>query len=116
MSVNLHHAIKAHDLDSLARLLAGGADPNELDAEWPGWSPLEAAIDELDNGGDIEAIALLLRHGADCNLRYADYSATPLMMSVFRGQRAAALMLLAAGANPNDHRGVAKKVPCSPHV
>jgi len=105
MSEKVHRAIKTHDLDTVARLLAAGDDPNELSAEWPGWTPLDAAINELDKGGDIEAVALLLRHGANYKLRYADYAGTSLMMAVFRGHRDAALMLLAAGADPNDTRG-----------
>jgi ankyrin repeat protein len=101
MSTELHRAIKAHDLDTVARLLAAGDDPNELDAEWPQWSALDRAINEIENGGDIEAVALLLRHGADSNIWDAHRSGTPLLTALFRGQRDAALMLLAAGADPN---------------
>jgi hypothetical protein len=57
MSTDLHRAIKAHDLDTLARLLAAGDDPNELSAEWPGWNPLKAAINEIEDGRDVEAVA-----------------------------------------------------------
>lgn len=101
MSVDLHHAIQAHDLDTLARLLAAGDDPNGLATERLGWRPLHAAINEIEDGGDVEAVVLLLRHGADCNLWDADHDATPLLMALFREQRDAALMLLAAGADPN---------------
>ncbi len=105
MSADLHRAIEAHDLDTLAKLLAAGHDPNALLAGWPGWSPLDAAINEIEEGGAVEAVALLLRHGADCDIQFADYAGTPLATAVFRGQRAAALMLLAAGADPNISSG-----------
>ena len=101
MSADLHRAIRAHDLDTLARLLAAGDDPNELDAEGWRFSPLQAAIDEIEVGGDVEAVALLLRHGADCNLWDGHHSSTPLLIALFRGHRDVALMLLAAGADPN---------------
>ena len=96
MGTNLHRAIEAHDLETLARLLAAGDDPNALLPEWPGWSPLDAAINELEDGGDVEAVALLLRHGARCDLQHRDSTGTPLAMAIFCGHREAALMLLMA--------------------
>ncbi|MBK9267009.1 MAG: ankyrin repeat domain-containing protein [Polyangiaceae bacterium] len=101
MSEKVHRAIKAHDLDTLARLLAAGDDPNERSTEQPQWSPLSAAIYEVTEGGDIEAVALLLRHGANCNAWEGNRDATPLLRALWDGHRDAALMLLAAGADPN---------------
>ncbi len=98
MSANLHRAVLDHDLDTLARLLAAGDDPNELRGNW---APLHNAVGEIEDGGDIEAIALLLRHGADPNIWTADHGATPLLTAFFYKQYDAALMLLAAGADPN---------------
>jgi ankyrin repeat protein len=92
MSAQLHRAILDNDLDTLARLLAAGEDPNERRGDC---APLHEAI------GDIEAVALLLRHGADPNIWTADHGATPLLMAFFEEEREAALMLLAAGADPN---------------
>jgi uncharacterized protein len=112
MSVNLHHAIKAHDLDLLAKLLAAGNDPNERSVEQPPWSPLCAAIFETTNGGDIEAVALLLRHGANCNAWELNQDATPLLRALWDANYDAALLLLAAGANPNV-RGDEGDVPIS---
>lgn len=103
MSADLFAAIERHDLDRLAALLAAGADPNARLAAWPGWLPLEAAIEELEQGGSTEALILLLRHGAQVDGggdAEADDS-TPLLMALFRGQLEAARLLLAAGADPN---------------
>jgi uncharacterized protein len=105
MSADLHRAIKAHDLDTLARLLAAGDDPNELRADRPRWSPLHVAVDQIEDGGDIEAVALLLRHGANCNIWDADHEATPLLFALWDGLRDVALMLLAAGADTNVRSG-----------
>ncbi|MBK9263621.1 MAG: ankyrin repeat domain-containing protein [Polyangiaceae bacterium] len=92
MSAELHRAIDNHDLDTLARLLAAGHDPDELGE---GWAPLHNAM------GDLEAVALLLRHGANPNVWDRDRYVTPLLTALFGGYRDAALMLLAAGADPN---------------
>lgn len=98
MSDSVHRAVLDHDLDTLARLLAAGGDPNEL---YEVCAPLHNAVGELEDGGDIEAIALLLRHGADPNRWTTDHGATPLLFALSDGHRDAALMLLAAGADPN---------------
>jgi len=101
MSKELFEAIETHDLDRLVTTLEGGADPNAVKAEWPRWPPLRAAINELEDGGPIEAVVLLLRHGARVDGRGSDRDATPLLMALFRKQREAAWILLAAGADPN---------------
>lgn len=94
----LFEAIEAHDLDRLAALLASGADPNALKPEPPHWSPLHEAINELEEGGPVEALILLLRHGAHVEGTEGD---TPLLMALYREQPQAIHILLAAGANTN---------------
>ncbi|HYO51953.1 ankyrin repeat domain-containing protein [Archangium sp.] len=101
MSKELFEAIETHDLDRLATLLDGGSDPNAVKAEWPKWPPLHAAINELEEGGSIESVILLLRHGARIDGAGSDRDATPLLMALFRKHLEAARILLAAGANPN---------------
>jgi ankyrin repeat protein len=91
-------ALESHDLDRLASALSGGADPNAPKPSPPHWSPLHEAINELEDGGSIEALVLLLRHGAAVEGAEKD---TPLLMALFRDQPAAVQVLLGAGANPN---------------
>ena len=92
MSDALLEAIQTRDVDRLARLLAAGDDPNKLNGDF---APLHDAVD------DIEAVALLLRHGADPNIWDAHHGVTPLLTALLDESRDAALMLLAAGADPN---------------
>ncbi|WP_437547348.1 ankyrin repeat domain-containing protein [Sorangium sp. So ce367] len=101
MSSELFAAIEAHDVDRLARLLREQHDFSSLRPEWPHWTPLHAAIEELEHGGSIQALVLLLRHGAQVDTLDREQDSTPLLMAVFRGQREAMHVLLAAGADPN---------------
>jgi hypothetical protein len=61
----LFSAIEQHNLSRTATLLASGADPNGQHPQQPSWVPLKAADEELAEGGPIEAVVLLLRHGAE---------------------------------------------------
>lgn len=101
MSKELFEAIEAHELERLTTLLDAGADPNAMKPEWPGWLPLHAAVNELEDGGPLEAVILLLRHGARVDGAGSDRDATPLLMALFRKQPEAARIFLAAGADPN---------------
>jgi ankyrin repeat protein len=101
MSTELFEVLERHDLNSLAAWLSRGADPNAVRQEPPAWLPLHAAIEELEHGGPIEALVLLLRHGASVDGLDAAWDATPLLMALFRHQPEAARILLAAGADPN---------------
>jgi ankyrin repeat protein len=100
-------ALEAHDLDGLALAVASGADPNALKPVPPRWSPLHEAIEQLEDGGSIEALVLLLRHGAAVEGSEGD---TPLLMALYGDQPAAVQVLLAAGARPNV-RGVEGDTP-----
>ncbi|MBK9258327.1 MAG: ankyrin repeat domain-containing protein [Polyangiaceae bacterium] len=117
MSDALLEAIQTRDVDRVAALLAAGADPNE-----PGKSrygsggvlpPLHAAIAELEAfgedepGGPIDAVTLLLRHGARVNGWDVNKEGDPLLDAVVMKHIEAARLLLAAGADPNvsDNEG-----------
>jgi uncharacterized protein len=99
--MEIFDAIAGHDLYRLAVLLAAGADPNVVRDDWPRWTPLQAAVEEMEGGGSIEAVVLLLRNGADPDSWDGDHDSTALLMSLFRGQVDATRLLLAAGADPN---------------
>jgi ankyrin repeat protein len=99
--MEIFDAIAVHDLNRLATLLAGGANPNLVRDAQPRWTPLHAAIEELEEGDSIQAIILLLRNGADPNSWDGDHDSTPLLMSLFRGQAGATMLLLATGADTN---------------
>jgi hypothetical protein len=84
MNGEIFSAIEQQDLDSLAASLAAGADPNGArpadevrDHLRPDWHALHAAIDALDDGGSVEALVLLLRHGADVEGRGRMQAVTP---------------------------------------
>lgn len=98
---DLFAAIEAHDLDGIAALLAAGARPDVLQQGAPGWTPLHAAVEELEHGGGVEPLVLLLRAGAPVDAWDRGHDATPLRMALFRGQDEAVRLLLAAGADPN---------------
>jgi ankyrin repeat protein len=60
-----------------------------------------AAIEALEDGGSVEALVLLLRHGARADAWDAEKEATPLLMALFRRQREAVRLLLTCNADPN---------------
>lgn len=109
MSTELFEAIKRHDLNDLARLLKDGVNPNAAQPTHSKWSPLQegwhtlyAAIEELEEGGSIEALVLLLRYGASVEgWGRPENNDSPLLMALFREQAEAVRILLAAGADPN---------------
>ena len=103
MSTNLFEAIDRHDLDRLAELLASGADPNEKTSVpvYSIYTPLMAAVGAFADGCPIDAIVLLLRHGASVNGLGFPYEASPLLVAVRLRLPEAARILLAAGADTN---------------
>ena len=101
MSKELFAAIEQHDASRVKALLAGGADPNEPQAQWPGLRPLHVAINELAERGGLDVLMALLEHGADVNAWNVGRDVTPLLVAVFEGQQAAVEALLKAGADPN---------------
>lgn len=109
MSDALLDAIQTRDVDRLAGLLAAGADPNEHGKSRYGSgreAPLRAAIGELEAFGDsepagpIDAVVLLLRHGALVKGWDASREGDPLLMAVLIRHIDAVRLLLAAGADP----------------
>jgi ankyrin repeat protein len=104
MSEDLFSAIDELDAPRVRELLAGGADPNVLNATWAGLRPLHAAVQAIaldEGGGGLDMIEALLAHGADVNGWTARKDQTPLLTALFEEQPALAERLLAAGADPN---------------
>ncbi|WNG41503.1 hypothetical protein F0U61_53350 [Archangium violaceum] len=101
MSKELFAAIEQHDTARVKALLAGGADPNEPQQEWPGLLPLQVAIHALADGGELSVLLALLEHGADVNAWDAERDRTPLLEAVCENQLAAVDVLVKAGAEPN---------------
>lgn len=97
----LFDAIERHDAWRVRALLAEGADPNALQTDWPHYRALHAAVEELEHGGALSVIVLLLLAGARVDERDGRGDATPLLMAISRGAAQAARLFLAAGADPN---------------
>ena len=97
----LFRDIARHDLVRATACLRDGTSPNVTSELPERWTALQAAIAEVENGGSIEMVSLLLAHGADPNAWDGHGHVTALLLSLFRGQREATEMLLAAGADTN---------------
>jgi uncharacterized protein len=107
MLKTLIDALEAHDVERLAKLLASGEDPNPPFVPGYSYTPLDAAVGELERiqegegRGPIDAVVLLLRYGADVNRYDEPPTTTPLLTAVKGNQIEAVRILLAAGADPN---------------
>ena len=101
MSDELFDAIDQHDSSRVATLLSAGADANAALSHPPGWRPLGAAIEELEFGGTVDVVQLLIAYGADVNAPYVDSKLTPLHAAMFTENMEVIQLLLDAGANPN---------------
>lgn len=101
MSDELFAAIDQHDVQLVVKLLSEGADPNSQLTHPPGWRPLGAAIEELEFGGSIDIVRLLLLHGAEVNAPYVNSKLTPLHAAMFLENLEVIELLLKAGADPN---------------
>ncbi len=121
MSDALLEAIQSRDVDRLADILAGGADPNVHCSSRHGTTPLQAAIVELETesedepGGPVDAVVLLLRHGARVNDWDERHRFTPIFTAVQINHIEAVRILLAAGADPNvsDDEGYSPLIVCA---
>jgi uncharacterized protein len=128
MSDALLEAIQTRDVYRVAQLLAANADPNEDGKSRYGSGrehPLHAAIGELEAFGEddpggpepagpIDAVVLLLRHGARVKGWNASREGDPLLMAVLIKHIQAVRLLLAAGADPNvcDNEGTSPLRVC----
>lgn len=101
MSDELFEAIDHHDSKRVEALLSTGADPNAALSQPPEWTPLGAAIEELEFGGSVDVVRLLVAHGADVNAPYVGTKLAPLHAAMFSENIEVIELILDAGANPN---------------
>jgi ankyrin repeat protein len=59
------------------------------------------AINQLEEGGDLDTVLLLLNHRADVNAWDFGHNVTPLLLAIFNEQLHVVEILLKAGADPN---------------
>jgi len=90
---SLHIAVDHDDRPAVEVLLAHGADPNLATPD--GRTPLHIAVSR----GDLEIMRILLEKGA--NLQARASTGTPLFLAISSEQKAAAVLLLHRGADPN---------------
>ena len=100
-STLLMAAIKQGRTASVEALLAGGADPNRVDAR--GETPVHAAA----FSGKADLLRAVLAHGGDANARNPHTGATPLVQALLSPDATQYAVLLDAGADPDlaDHNG-----------
>ena len=84
----LNEAVRTHDAETVRVLLCFGADPNERDRE--GMTPLAAAVEKSFPSGAI----MLLKHGADPNLKAGMDQETPMAMATAGGTKMSLAHLL----------------------
>ncbi|NEO93229.1 ankyrin repeat domain-containing protein [Moorena bouillonii] len=104
---DIFEIIRDHDESNLAKMIEQGLDVNFYMPNPPFWTPLQEAIDEVDYGGKIEIVKLLIKAGADVNAWNLDRDSHPLLMAMWGGHKDIVSLLLKAGANPNvkDNEG-----------
>ncbi|KIH90544.1 hypothetical protein SPBR_00224 [Sporothrix brasiliensis 5110] len=96
-STYLDLAVQSDSTAIVSRLLLANADPNVAAAN--GRTPLHAAASAAH--GELEVVALLLRHGADVHARTTDRHSQALHMAVRAGRADMCFHLLKSGAQVN---------------
>jgi ankyrin repeat protein len=108
----LFNALRGGDTAAARAALQAGANPNAIMADWPFYRALHVAVDALGHGGELEAIELLLKYGAEPDGLDGDNDATPLLMAIFRGHPEAVRLLLEAGADANTRSSEGNRPLC----
>lgn len=86
------------DLEELRWLLRQGLDPNLMNPDSP---DSDGFLHTAALAGDVPAVRLLLKSGADAGLAGMRWGRTPLHWAAQFGREKVAGLLLAAGADPN---------------
>ena len=107
----LHRAAWEWDFETLAALLAAGADPNARELLFPKWNPRGPAGSGLTplhwaaNAGRANAVAALLAGGANRDAQTSHQGITPLHQAAIAGKAETVITLLANKADPNIRDG-----------
>ncbi|WP_218932719.1 ankyrin repeat domain-containing protein [Roseimaritima multifibrata] len=94
-------AIESHDIAALVAHLDRGGDPNLTHPNDRNWTILNSAIDELTEGGSIEAVKTLIFRGARVDANNDRNDGAPLIVAAALDLASVAKLLLVANANPN---------------
>lgn len=93
-------AIKARNWQGTEALLKAGADPNFATEKFKGISPMWLML----GGNSLEGLALMLRYGGDAKGdSQTDMTDRPLNLAASEGRLENVKLLVAAGADINDH-------------
>jgi len=95
----IHDAANAGALEKIKSLVAGGADINSMQADYP-WPPLTIAA----RGNKIDAVDLLIELGADIDA-VDPIGGTPLLAAIDSGWAEIAYKLILKGASLDPLRG-----------
>ncbi len=101
---SLQLSVLQGDVMAVDRMLAEGADPNEVDRY--GWGPLHFAVPLAG----LEAVSALLAAGADPRVRTIS-GATPLHLAAPQAPESVVAALLRAGADPNAKEDEGGRTP-----
>lgn len=99
LASDLHVAARAGDALQVAELLAKGANPNDRDGL--GGTPLHDAA----WGGHKAVVELLIKGGADVNIRHKEGGSTPLHYAVITNRLEIVELLLEKGADVKTRYG-----------
>jgi len=103
----LMQAVKANQLDTVAQLLAGGANVNQADGggDWP---VIMAAY-----LGHTAVLELLLQAGADLGVLDSGMKATALHAAAYAGRTEAARLLIPAVSPSTNRAPTTATPPCT---
>lgn len=104
----IFEAVQTHNMELLIQIVKSGISLNFCNEHAPFYTPLMDAIDELDYEIPIAFMKVLIEAGADVDMWSGDGQTNPLLLALRCGHADAAMLLLAANANPDisDNEGM----------
>ena len=98
---DIFKAIEEHDLNRVMEIISQGFNVNIHTEGGAFLTPLLDAIDEIDYGGSIEMVRLLIQAGADVNAWDLYQASNPLIKAMWGEHDDVVRLLLEVGADPN---------------